>query len=263
VREIVRHYGEDFDEERRLADGVGALEFARTCEIVSRHLPAGPAIVLDVGGGPGAYSLWLASEGHTVHLLDLVPRHVERARERGVASSTVADARALPSGAASFDVVLLLGPLYHLPERADRVAALREALRVLRGGGIVFAAAISRFASLLDGLARGRWDDETFAPIIEEDLRTGRHLNPTGNPEFFTTAFFHRPEELGGELTEAGFIEVETLPVEGPAWIARDLEGRWKQERKRKELLALVRRVEREESLFCLSPHLLAVGRKP
>jgi SAM-dependent methyltransferase len=263
VREIVRHYGEEFDEEQRLADGAGALEFARTREIIARHLPAGRARVLDVGGGPGAYSLWLISLGHDAHLVDFVPRHVERARARGIASSSVADARGLPSGSAAFDAVLLLGPLYHLPERADRVASLREALRVLRPGGALFAAAISRYASLLDGLTRGVWDQEAFAAILEEDLRTGQHRNPTGNPEFFTTAFFHRPEELGPELHEAGFTHVETLPLEGPAWLARDLEAQWKDERTRKHLLALVRRVEREPSLLPLTLHLLGVGRKP
>ena len=80
-------------------------------------------------------------------------------------SATLGDARKLAFPDRSADAVLLLGPLYHLTERADRLAALREARRVLRPGGVVFAAAISRFASLLDGLARDLLDDPDFRPI--------------------------------------------------------------------------------------------------
>src|SRR5204862_445674 len=100
---------------------------------------------------------------------------------------------------------LLLGPLYHLTEPSDRLAALREAHRVLRGGGIIFAAAISRFASALDGLVRGFLHDEQFVRIVERDLKDGQHRNPTEHPAYFTTAFFHHPDELRAEVEEAGF----------------------------------------------------------
>ena len=101
--------------------------------------------------------------------------------------------------------MLLLGPLYHLTERDDRLAAWREARRVLRPGGVVLAAAISRFASTLDGLRLGLFDDDAFAQIAERDLRDGQHRNPTGNPRYFTTTYFHRPEELRTEVK--GFLQ--------------------------------------------------------
>lgn len=78
----------------------------------------------------------------------------------------------------SFDAVLLLGPLYHLPERNDRVEALREACRVLVPGGFVAAAAISRFAGLIDGLRKGWLAEEELLPAVEEELASGRHLSP-------------------------------------------------------------------------------------
>src|SRR4029453_1956858 len=77
--------------------------------------------------------------------------------------------------------------------RVDRVRALREALRVLRPGGWLFAAAISRYASLVDGLRGPLFDDSVFAAIVARDLAPGQHRNKTGNPPYFTTPFFPTP----------------------------------------------------------------------
>jgi ubiquinone/menaquinone biosynthesis C-methylase UbiE len=117
---------------------------------------------LDIGGAAGVYALWLARQGHEVHLVDPVPHHVEQARQASeaqatypLASCTIGDARNVEYADRSADAVLLLGPLYHLTERAERLKALREAHRVLRPGGLVFAVTISRFASLLSGMTYG------------------------------------------------------------------------------------------------------------
>ena len=154
--EIVEHYDREIDEGRRITQGLGQLELLRTREIVRRHLPPAPRRILDVGGGTGVHAAWLASDGHDVHRLDRVPRHVDQARRLapgpGRVTAAVGDARDLAAARASVDAVLLLGPLYHLTERADRIRVLREAARVVRPAGVVFAAAVSRFASLFDGL---------------------------------------------------------------------------------------------------------------
>src|SRR4051812_5026284 len=138
-QEINRYY-QEVAEEGRLTAGPSQLEFARTKEVVLRYLPPPPATVLDVGGAAGAYALWLAERGYRMHLIDAVPRLVEEARRRSeasphrIATCQVGDARelAFPDGVA--DAVLLLGPLYHLTEVAERLRALREACRVLRPG---------------------------------------------------------------------------------------------------------------------------------
>src|SRR5262245_31660900 len=139
--EIDSHYVAGM-EAGRLAQGSGRLELARTQEILRRFLPPPPAVVVDVGGGPGRYACWLASLGYEVHLYDPAPLHVVQAEEASkaqpnhpVASCTVGDARASNRPAESADAVLFLGPLYHLTDRADRVAALKEAHRVLRPRG--------------------------------------------------------------------------------------------------------------------------------
>src|SRR5262249_41001075 len=162
------------------------------------------ARVLDIGGGPGGYATWLAARGYEVHLIDITPLHVEMAR-KVLASVEVGDARGLTWAVQTVDAVMLFGPLYHLTDRSDRIRSLKEAHRVLRPGGPLLAAAISRFASTFDGLSRGFLRDSQFADIVRGDLANGQHRNPTGKPEYFMDTFFHHPEELRVEVAEAGF----------------------------------------------------------
>ncbi|MDJ0954913.1 MAG: methyltransferase domain-containing protein [Acidimicrobiia bacterium] len=261
--EVVGHYEDRYDEDTRLTtDGFGQLELVRTRAILARHLPPPPAAVLDVGGGPGIYAADLNQAGYDVELIDIVPRHIREATERGVRAQ-LGDGRKLPTQTDSQDAVLLLGPLYHLPEREDRLAVLGEATRVGRAGAPVFAAAISRFASAIDGLASAHWDDPDFVEIVLRDLEDGKHLNPTGNPGYFTTAFFHRPADLRDEFLAAGLTDVEVIGVEGIGWAAIDIDERMADEAKRASLLELLERLETEESILGASPHLLAVGRIP
>jgi ubiquinone/menaquinone biosynthesis C-methylase UbiE len=265
--EITRYY-QDVAEEGRLASGASQLEFARTKEIVLRYLPPPPATILDVGGAAGAYSLWLAEKEYQVHLIDAVPRLVDEARRRSeasahpIASCQVGDARRLPFADGFAAAVLLLGPLYHLTDSADRLAALREAYRVLGPGGVMFAAAISHCASALDGLARDLFADPAFAAIVQQDLELGQHRNSTGNWNYFTTSYFHRPEELHSEVESAGFRCQGVFGLEGPGWMLADFDERWADPRKREDLLRVARGLERETSIVGVSAHLLAVGIK-
>jgi SAM-dependent methyltransferase len=160
------------------------------------------------------------------------------------------------------NAVLLLGPLYHLPAAIERARALAEAHRVLRSGGVLLAAAISRFASTFDGLRSGVITDPTFEAIVEGDLRDGVHRNPDpeGRPEWFTLAYFHRPEELHGELCTAGFTDVQILAVERPGSF-QDLSASLQDPICRDALLRAIRRVEDEPTLMGASAHLMAIGR--
>jgi SAM-dependent methyltransferase len=269
TQEILHHYT-DADEASRLRTGWFQLEYVRTQELILRHLQSAPATVVDAGGGAGAYACWLAGRGYNVHLIDPVPKHVEQARAASayqpgqpLASAEVGDARQLAHADVSADAVLMLGPLYHLVEREDRLRALREAHRVLRPGGLVWAAAISHFASLFDSLTHGFFGDPGFAPILARDLEDGQHRNPTTNPIYFTDAFFHRPGELSRELLAAGFQVVEVSAIEGPGWLACDFDRLWSDPAQRERLLAAVRKVEHEPSVLGVSSHVMAIGRKP
>src|SRR5262245_48655004 len=268
AEEVAAYYGQGIERDR-LAAGQGALELARTQALLERYLPAPPAVVADVGGGPGRYAVWLAKRGYRVHLVDPVPLHVEQARAaskelRGatLAGAEVGDARVLGLSHASVDAVLLMGPLYHLPERGDRLQALAEARRVCRRGGVIVAAGISRFASTLDGLRAGYLEDPAFAAMAAGDRQDGRHRNPTGDPAYFTTAYFHRPGDLASEYAAAGLSHEATLAVEGPARLVPDLDARLADERRRAVLLAAIASVETEPTLLGVSAHLLAVARR-
>ena len=259
--EDIRAYYETGVELDRLAQGYSRIEFARTKELLARYLPPPPARVLDVGGGPGVYSDWLAGQGYEVTLVDPVPLHVAEAAERagGRFVAVEGDARRLDEPGDSYDAVLLLGPLYHLTERSDRIAALREAQRVLRPGAVLAAAAISRFASLLDGLLSGHLRDAEGWAVVERDLAGGEHRSPPGRPALFTTAYFHRPEELRDEVLEADFELEALLGVEGPGWLRGE---QLEDELVREDVVRVARAVEQEWTVIGTSAHLLAVGRK-
>lgn len=265
--EVVEYYGR-YAEERRLESGRGQLEFERTKELIVRELPGPPARIIDVGGAAGRYSAWLAGLGYDVHLVDASARLVNEARALNatlqvpIASLTVGDARTLPQPDACADVVLIMGPLYHLTESADRLAALREAHRVLAPSGCVMAVGISRYASALDGLTRNLTADPAFVRIRDRDLRDGQHRNPTSQPEYFTTAYFHRPEDLRRELETAGFGDLHIFGIEGPAWLIGDFDARWAEQGPRAELVGVARALESEPAMLGVSAHLMGIGRK-
>jgi len=267
-RKVVDFYS-GYDEQGRLAEPLGRVEYLRTQEIIRRFLKPPPALVLDVGGAAGRYACWLARSGYQVHLIDPVPLHVQQARsasdaqpETPIASCRIGDARQLDFDDAVADAVLLLGPLYHLVEADDRLRALREAYRVLKTGGYLFAVGISKFASTIDGLSSGFFLDPVFRKIMERDLLDGQHRNPTQNPAYFMDTFFHHPVGLKVEVAQAGFEIAGLLAVEGISYMMVDFDQHWEEEEYRDFLLGIIAKTEGEPSLIGASPHILCVGVK-
>jgi SAM-dependent methyltransferase len=259
---ILRHY-ETIREEERISEGFGQLELLRAQEVLRRHLPKPPALVLDVGGATGVHASWLAHDGYQVRLVDISPRHIAKANNDlgplGVVAE-LGDARELAASNDTYDVVLLFGPLYHLPDREDRLTALREAARVVRPGGVVAVAAVNRFASMFDGLAREFLFDPDFAAMARQDLADGQHRNPEERPHWWTTAYFHRPDELRSEVIEAGLYVREVVGLEGLAGYLPHLAARWDDETDRNTILWSARAVENEPALIGLSAHLLVLA---
>jgi SAM-dependent methyltransferase len=255
------------EERDRLGLPLGVVEFERTVEIIERHLPLPPAVVADIGGGPGRYSLWLAGLGYTVRHRDLVPLHVEQlswaAGTKGLNIETaLGDARALDLPDASADAVLLLGPLYHLTERSDRLQALREAGRVVKPGGPIYVSAISRWAPRLHGeVADGL--GQRFPDIaVQVDLaeRSGRLL-PLFEGSF--AGHCHRPNQLRGEIRGAGLDCIDLVSVEGIAFALGDLDQRMADPAQREVVMSAARAIERVPELLGLGPHLVATAKLP
>jgi SAM-dependent methyltransferase len=261
-RDIIRYY-ETGQEAGRLEAPFFRWEKIRTLDLLDRFLPPAPAVILDVGGGAGAYAFPLAEKGYLVDLIDPVPLHIEQAKEcaalRQPAPRTICigDARHIPADDGTADAVLLFGPLYHLSDVNERLLAIREARRVLRTGGSLFAVAISRFASALDGISRGLIQDAEFVRIVEQDLKTGQHRNPTENFDYFTTAFFHHPDEFKSELVEGGFPQPTLCAIEGPLWTFPEAAAE-----QRESLLTMMRRLESEPTLMGASAHIMGIAQR-
>jgi ubiquinone/menaquinone biosynthesis C-methylase UbiE len=259
---IIDHYTA-YDESERLTKDIGPLELARTQELIARYLPPPPAVVLDVGGASGVYSFWLASLGYSVHLVDLVPRHIALAAQKPaatqLASLRVCDARALDFPDKFAAVVLLHGPLYHLQAREQRLAALGEGRRVLRSGGLLLAFAINRYAGLIYGLRKGYVFDPDYRRMLCDEVRSGLRLDPPAWAGTFPNAYFHCPEEMAAELHDSGLTHEATLGIIGPAWMVPDLDASWQDPAQREVLMEIARLTENEP---LLGPRLMAVGRK-
>ena len=257
------HYARGLELDR-LAEPTGQLEFERTQEIILRHLPPPPAVVADIGGGPGRYALWLGQLGYQILHRDLMPLHVEQLQQAASGNSHIqtalGDARQLDLASQSADAVLLLGPLYHLARRKDRLQALAEVRRVVRPGGPVFVAAISRWATRMDGILRLRLYESI--PEAEAELsaieRTG-HLPPLRPGSF--CGYLHRPGQLRAELAASGLQVLDLVGVEGPAYLLDDLAARLADDEDRRVVLETARALERVPELLGIGPHLLATAR--
>lgn len=264
IADDVLAYYESGVELARLDAPSGRLEHIRTVELLERFLDP-RCSVIDVGGGTGVYAARLAGRGHAVTLVDPVPLHLDHARVRAGTRQSFAveqgEATQLPADDDSFDAVLLLGPLYHLVDRADRLTAIRESRRVCRAGGVVVAATISRFGPLIDVVRRGLLADPAIAANVRAEVDTGRRVGPERRRGPFPDAYFHLPEELAEELAEGGLTVEGVFGVEGPASVLPDAEitRHLDDPRMVEEVLAAARSIETD--LPGLSPHLLAVAR--
>ncbi|MBO0823775.1 MAG: class I SAM-dependent methyltransferase [Actinobacteria bacterium] len=266
VTAMQEYYARGEEADRLAKSGPGQLEFERTREIVLRHLPPAPAVIADIGGGPGRYALWLAGLGYRVVHRDVMPLHVEQlaaAAGPGVAiESAVGDARSIDLADASVDAVLLLGPLYHLERRTERVRVLGEARRIVRPGGPVFGAAISRWAARYDAILRLRLYEQ-FPAILDAVGPLERSgVIPPLEPGWFT-AYTHRPGQLRAEFTSAGFAVADLVSVECGAYLLPDLAERMADPVAREVIMDTARALERVPELIGLGSHLLATGQRP
>jgi S-adenosylmethionine-dependent methyltransferase len=242
------------------------MEFAITKRLVSTFLPA-TGRILDCGGGPGHYALWLAKRRYDVTLFDLSASCLERAkaeaREAGlVLAYEQGNAIDLSRFAdASFEAVLVMGPLYHLRELGDRQRTLAEAKRVLRPGGLIAATFITRTAALrYEARAEAKRVLELYEPMLNV-IRQGFDPNfPPPDDDHFH-AYFAHPTEIEPLLRGAGLAPLGIYATEGFVSMIDEtvntLEGKeWE------AWVELNLTLASDPTLFSGAEHLLAFGRK-
>jgi len=257
----------------RLERGIGKIEYERTKEIILRYLPKEKSTIYDIGGGIGVYSKWLSKLGHEVHLIELSPNTVKYAKKINASpgspihSIEVGDARNINKPDGSADIVLLMGPMYHLTNIEDRLKALNEAKRVLKKGGLLVCAGITRYGSMLWGLSvygskNTVLDEVEFVNMIRGEIKQGQHIRPNKYPNFIARSYFHLPKEFENEIRNAGFIVEKNFAVEGPTWIVPTLDRLWESVDSKKTILDMARMVEEDENIMAMSPHFLTISRK-
>ncbi len=240
-------------------------EFAVTLRAMRDFLPAPPAKILDIGGGPGRYTLALTGQGYDVTLLDLSAGNLAWARRE--AANADLQVRAFIQGNAvnlaklpypAYDAVLLLGPLYHLLALEARRQAVAEAVRILQPGGLLFAAFITRFAPLRDTAVKDpHWilkEPEQFKQIVETGVYPA---TPGGNPDFY----FAHPDEITPFMETFPLETVQVIGVEGVVAgheekinaLTGDAWSAW---------VDLNYRLGQEPALSGAADHLLYIGRK-
>ena len=262
-QEMQNFYQNKYNENNRMDRN--PLEYLRCKEIISRYLKDEVMRIADIGGATGVFSFWLAKQGHLVSLLDYTPSHIDQAKEKSssngieLRSFDCGDAKSLPYESGEFDLVLLMGPLYHMQKNEDRIQCLNEAYRVLKKGGIVICESISRYANIFDGFKYMFIEDEKFVKILDENLASGMH-NPE-DTEYFTTAFFHTPDLLKKEIEQANFEVINLVSVEGFGQIF-DTDSLMSDETKKEMLLKYIRKTESTPELLGVSSHHMIIGKK-
>jgi ubiquinone/menaquinone biosynthesis C-methylase UbiE len=262
----VKEFYEKYENENKRLS-ISPLEFIRTKEIISRFLPEKPIKIIDLCGATGHYSYWLAEKGHEVHLRDLTQRHIKEAKNNEtkynarLASIIQGDARSVNCENETFDMVLLMGALYHLQEKEDRLQCIKEVYRILRNGGIAVFAYICRHASMLDGFMSGYVNDPSFYNFLKTDILTGRHNNPENKKNYFTNAYFHTTEEIYSELLNTNFCNIMLYAVEGFGGLINNKEY-FKDNEKLNKLLHYIRLTEQNMEMIGISSHQLVICKK-
>lgn len=174
-----------YDEDSRLVLKHGSVEFLTTMRYIEKYIKPGHHI-LEIGAGTGRYSHALARQGYDVDAVELVERNIEIFHQNTqsdekitITQGNAMDLSSFPDN--EYDITLLLGPLYHLYSTEDKKQALREAIRVTKQGGVIFAAYVISDGCLLDeGFKRG---NISVAEYIEKGLLDGQTFAAKSEPK--------------------------------------------------------------------------------
>lgn len=254
-------------EETRLNKGMGVFEFERVKCLIEKYIPKTTSKIIDVGGGTGKYSEWLAKKGQDVHLVEPVLKHLQIAEKR---AKNLEHKFKIHRGASQkldfpnnfADVIILHGPLYHLQQKEDRDLTIIEAKRVLKTNGIILGFAINYTASTLVGLLNGLIHKKSFFEMCKEELLSGAHNPPINFPWLLANAYYHKPNEFKMEFMDQGLYYLNTYAVEGMIWLDKNFFTHITTEKGRKTLLELLEITENDSNLLSFSPHMMIAVKK-
>lgn len=241
------------------------LEFAVTRHYLQKYLPPPPARIVDIGAGPGRYAALLAQQGYDLTVLDLSQRSIEWAKQRmadaGVTAHVeIADARDLSRFAAgTFDAALMMGPLYHLPDEADRRRAVSEMRRVLRPDGLAFTMTLTRAAAIYEGF--NRWPEGILDTAgVQRLLTTGSGFNFERDPHDFEGVYFALPDQIQPLHESVGLSTLALVGCEAMLGGRREAIERLPTD-VRQAWINLVLQVCEDPSMLGASERLLYVGK--
>lgn len=259
MNEIENWYDNEYDEWARLDRH--KIEFDITKRFMDKFITGKNLKIFDIGGGPGRYSLYLAEKGHKVSLLDLSNKNIEVAKaksfEKGIELEKYihGNALALQEYAQEYDVILLMGPLYHLIYEKDRRLVLEGALKLLKPGGIIVASFISKYAPIQDN----------FADLLELDdeqmLLNYLYNGENKDGEGFTTAYFSGPDEAVEFMADFGINELVFAGVENILG-CKENEIYALSKQQYNKWLEIGFKLSTDKNVFGTSQHFLYIGQK-
>lgn len=259
MNEIERWYDEKYDEWTRLERH--KIEFDITKRYLDEYIKGENLEISDIGGGPGRYSIYLAEKGHKVSLLDLSKKNIEIAKEKSLEKGITLEAYIhgnaleLDEYEQKYDVVLLMGPLYHLIKESDRRAAVEGALRLLKPNGLIIASFISNYAPIQDYL-KELYEIESVDELLEY-LVCGENKKEQG----FTTAYFISHKEAKELMNSFGLTQLVFANIENILGV-KENEINLLEESEYQKWLEICYRLSQDENLMGTGEHYLYIGRK-
>jgi ubiquinone/menaquinone biosynthesis C-methylase UbiE len=251
---------------RLIKDAYHRLELDTTLHFIKKHFPK-RGLILDAGGGPGRYTVTLASQGYDMILLDMTPANVEFAkrqikrsgaqkRVKDVVEGSIVDLSRFTDN--TFDGVLCLGgPLSHVVDQRKRDKAMRELVRVAKPGAPIAVSVIARLSLLVTELTL--FPHEVEMPLFQKILKTGDYLGGYG----FTACHFFLPEEFRAAFDDQGVEVLEMIGLEGiSSGHRRELNRIAKNERQWKVWQATHLKTCAHPAAVGISEHMLIVARK-
>jgi len=262
VNEIENWYDNQYDEWARLDRH--RIEFDITKKYLDEYIKGENLSIFDIGGGPGRYAYYLAEKGHRVTLLDLSQHNIDVAKEKAnkfgveLEAYIKGNALELDNYKGKYDVILLMGPLYHLISESDRKKAIQGALNLLKDGGIIIASFISKYAPIQDCLAWLRFEgqDDDVSTLLNY-LNDGENKDDRG----FTAAYFSGIEEAKNLMKSFGLEQLAFAGVENILG-SKENEILMLPESEILKWLEIGYALSQDENIIGTSQHFLYIGRK-